>query len=74
MWATPAASYCPGKTGELPKQNMMKSNERWDWKLCNKQTRECKMHLFWGAAEGDLDGVVRGGDHPETRDLLGDRV
>ena len=34
MWAAPAASYCPSRAGELPKQNMTKSQERWDGKLC----------------------------------------
>ena len=34
MWAVTAASYCPSRAGEVPKQNMTKSHERWDWKLC----------------------------------------
>ena len=29
-----AASYCPSWAGELLKQNMTKSHERWDGKLC----------------------------------------
>ena len=33
MWAPNAASYCPSRAGELPKQNMTKSHERWDGKL-----------------------------------------
>ena len=34
LWAAPAASYCPSRPGELPKQNMAKPHERWDGKLC----------------------------------------
>ena len=34
FWAATAASYCPSRTGELPKQNMTKSHVRWDGKLC----------------------------------------
>ena len=34
LWATTAASYCPSRAGELPKQNMTKSHEWWDGKLC----------------------------------------
>ena len=34
MWATTAASYCPSRAGELPKQNLMKPHEQWDGKLC----------------------------------------
>ena len=34
LWAPTAASYCPSRAGELPKQNMTKSHERWDGKLC----------------------------------------
>ena len=30
MWAATADSYCPSRAGKLPKQNMMKSHERWD--------------------------------------------
>ena len=37
MWAATAASYCPGRAGELPEQNMTKSHERWDGKLCRNQ-------------------------------------
>ena len=36
MWAAPAASYCPIRAGELPKQDMMTSHERWDEKLCTQ--------------------------------------
>ena len=34
LWATSAASYCPSRAGELPKQNLTKSHARWDGKLC----------------------------------------
>ena len=34
MWGATAASYCPSRAGELPKQNMTKPHERWDGKLC----------------------------------------
>ena len=34
MWAATAASYCPSRAGQLPKQNMMKPHKRWDVKLC----------------------------------------
>ena len=30
MWAAPAATYCPSRAGELPKQKMTKSHVRWD--------------------------------------------
>ena len=33
LWVATAASYCPSRAGELPKQNMTKSHERWDGKL-----------------------------------------
>ena len=33
LWAPTAASYCPNRAGELQKQNMTKSHERWDGKL-----------------------------------------
>ena len=35
LWAAIAAIYCPSRAGELPKQNMTKSHERWDGKLCS---------------------------------------
>ena len=35
MWAATAASYCPSRAGELSKQNMTKSQARWEGKLCN---------------------------------------
>ena len=35
LWAATAASYCPSREGELPKQNMTKSHKRWDGKLCS---------------------------------------
>ena len=35
LWAATAASYCPSRAGELPKQNMTKSHIRWDGKLCS---------------------------------------
>ena len=52
MWAATAASYCPSTTGELSKQNMTKSHERWDQKLCtgigarmsHRKWRETKQH------------------------------
>ena len=37
LWAATAARYCPSRAGELPKQNMTKSHERWDGKLCRFQ-------------------------------------
>ena len=40
MWADTAASYCPSRAGELPKQNMMKSHEQWDGKLCIRSNQD----------------------------------
>ena len=39
MWAANAASYCQSRAEELPKQNMTKSHERWDGKLCSKDSK-----------------------------------
>ena len=39
MWAASAARYCPSRAGELPKQNMAKSHQRWDEKLWNSTHR-----------------------------------
>ena len=47
MWAATAASYCPSRAGELPKQNMMKSHKRWDGKLCIKFSCICQI-IFMG--------------------------
>ena len=38
LWAAPAASYCPSRAEELPKQNMTKSHKQWDGKLCRNST------------------------------------
>ena len=47
MWAATAASYCPSRAGEIPKQNMTKSHERWDGKLCKIILRVIIKRLFF---------------------------
>ena len=44
MCADTAASYCPSRAGELPKQNMTKSHERWDGKLCIARDAQCPLN------------------------------
>ena len=50
MWAATPASYCPSRAGELPKQNMTKSHERWNGKLCTtasfQRSQFPTLHLF----------------------------
>ena len=48
LWAATAASYCPSRARELPKQNMTKSHERWDGKLCTRvQNHKLDAYKLW---------------------------
>ena len=67
LWAAPAATYCPSRAGELPKQNMTKSHKRWDGKLCKIMSSCCDL---WSRIY--LVAVGAEPDNPGRRDGAGD--
>ena len=79
LWAATAASYCPSRAVELPKQNMTRSQERWVGKLCmlgpngeDGFPSGDYIHLFplfpsLLCCEGPDFGCARGGDSRPQR-------
>ena len=76
MWATTAASYCPTKAPELPKNNSKNLSARWDGKLCrdNKHKSDlslcsaaCSDQKRFGARQKGVAAVATAAAHTRQR-------